>query len=270
MNLFITWDFGPEIFSIGSFEVRWYGLMFALSFYFGYLIVQDMFRKEGIPEKKLDSLATWMIVATILGARLGHTLFYQPDYYLRNPLEILMVWEGGLASHGAAISIILVLWWFVKKQKWNYFWLIDRIAVAVALAGFFIRMGNFFNSEIFGKPTDVPWAFVFARVDNIPRHPTQLYEAFSYLAIFIFLLLYYRKKDRKPAQGFLFGWFLILIFGVRILIEFFKEPQVMFEQTMTLNMGQWLSIPLVIAGIVILVWSKSQDRRVGSEMLRAK
>lgn len=261
MNLFITWDFGPEIFSIGNFEVRWYGLMFAFSFYFGYLIVQDMFRKEGIPEKKLDTLATWMIVATILGARLGHTLFYQPGYYLQNPLEILMVWEGGLASHGAAISIILVLWWFVRKQKWDYFWLIDRIAVAVALAGFFIRMGNFFNSEIFGKPTNVPWAIVFARVDNIPRHPTQLYEAFSYLAIFIFLLLYYRKKDRKPARGFLFGWFLVLIFGVRILIEFLKEPQVMFEQTMVLNMGQWLSIPLVIAGIVILVWSKRQELR---------
>jgi phosphatidylglycerol---prolipoprotein diacylglyceryl transferase len=258
MNLFIVWDASPEIFRIGSFEVRWYGLMFAASFYLGYLIVRNIFRIEGVAENKLDNLATWIIVATILGARLGHTLFYQPDYYLSNPVEILMIWEGGLASHGAAVSIILVLWWFARKQQWSFLWLIDRIAIVVPLAGFFIRMGNFFNSEIFGKPTSLPWAFVFARVDNIPRHPTQLYEAFSYLSIFLFLFFYYRKLNRNPSRGFLFGWFLILVFGVRILIEFLKEPQVAFEQSMALNMGQWLSIPLVLAGIGILWWSRQQ------------
>ncbi|MBE0664017.1 MAG: prolipoprotein diacylglyceryl transferase [Bacteroidales bacterium] len=255
MIAFITWEVSPQIFSIGSFEVRWYGLMFAFSFYFGYLIVRNMFRKEGIAENKLDSLATWVIIATIIGARLGHTLFYQPEHYLRHPLDILKIWEGGLASHGAAISIVLALWWFVRKEKWDFLWLMDRIVIAVALAGFFIRMGNLFNSEIYGKPTDLPWGFVFTSVDDIPRHPTQLYEALSYLSIFLILLWYYRKSDGKPKRGIIFGWFLILIFGARILIEFLKEPQVMFEQTMALNMGQWLSIPLVIAGIAVLIWT---------------
>jgi phosphatidylglycerol---prolipoprotein diacylglyceryl transferase len=259
MNLlFITWDVSPEIFRIGTFEIRWYGLMFAFSFYFGFLIVRQMFRKEGIDEKKLDNLATWMILATIIGARLGHTLFYQPEYYLQHPLEILMIWEGGLASHGAAISIALTLWLFARNQKWNFFWLIDRIVVAVALAGFFIRMGNLFNSEIFGKPSTLPWAFVFSSVDNIPRHPSQLYEALSYLGIFLFLFWYYYRKNSKPQPGFLFGWFLVLVFGVRILIEFLKEPQVGFEAGMALNMGQWLSIPLVVAGIAVLIWQKRQ------------
>lgn len=256
MNLFIVWDINPEIINIGVISIRWYGLLFAFSFYLGYLIMRNMFRKEGIPESKLESLAIWMIIATILGARLGHILFYQPDYYLKNPLEILMIWEGGLASHGAVISIALVLWWFVKKQKWDFLWLIDRIVVVGALASFFIRMGNLFNSEIYGKPTTLPWAFVFVNVDDIPRHPSQLYEAISYLLIFIFLLWYYHKKDRKPARGLLSGWFLILLFGVRFLIEFLKEPQVMLEQALVLNMGQWLSIPLVITGVLVLMWAK--------------
>jgi len=262
MTLFITWDVSPEIFRIGSFEVRWYGLMFAFSFYFGYLIVRHMFRKEGMNEKKLDNLATWMILATIIGARLGHTLFYQPDYYLRNPLEILKIWEGGLASHGAAIVIAIALYWFARKQKWNFLWLIDRIVVPVALAGFFIRMGNLFNSEIYGKPTSLPWGFIFTSVDDIPRHPSQLYEAISYLAIFFLLSWYYLRKGVKTVNGLIFGWFLILIFGVRILIEFLKEPQVSFEQTMTLNMGQWLSIPLVLAGMAIL-WYANRKPETG-------
>lgn len=262
MTLYIIWDVSPEIFRIGSFEVRWYGLMFAFSFYFGYLIVRDMFRKEHMDEKILDKLATWMIIATVVGARLGHTLFYQPEYYLRNPHEILKVWEGGLASHGAAIAIVLALYWFAKKQRWNFLWLIDRIVVPVALAGFFIRMGNLFNSEIYGKPSSLPWSFVFKSVDEIPRHPSQLYEALSYLAIFFLLAGYYLKKGRKPLNGVIFGWFLILIFGVRILIEFLKEPQVSFEQSMTLNMGQWLSIPLVLAGVAVLWYA---NRKGGTD-----
>lgn len=260
MTLFITWNVNPEIFSLGIFSVRWYGLMFAFSFYFGYLIVRQMFRWEGIPEKKLDLLSTWMIIATIIGARLGHVLFYQPGYYLQHPLEILQIWEGGLASHGAAISIMLVLWWFAKKQQWSFLWIIDRIAVVVALAGFFIRMGNLFNSEIFGRPTALPWGFVFTSVDNVARHPSQLYEALSYLATFIYLFWFYRKQNFKPANGFLFGWFLILVFGTRFLIEFLKEPQVSFEQQMVLNMGQILSIPLVIAGAAILYLGRKQQQ----------
>ena len=260
MLLYIVWDVNPEIVSLGFLEIRWYGLMFALAFYLGYLIGRDMFRKEGIAEKTLDNLLVWIIVATVIGARLGHTLFYQPAYYLKNPLEILMIWEGGLASHGAAITIIIALWWFARRQNWNFFWIFDRTAVVVALAGFFIRMGNLFNSEIFGKPTSLPWGFVFARVDNLPRHPTQLYEGLSYLTIFFLLHWYYRKTNRQPVMGKLSGWFLILVFGVRILIEFLKEPQVMFEQAMTLNMGQWLSIPMVIAGILVLILTRKKER----------
>ncbi len=248
----IVWDVSPEIFSIGSFSVRWYGLMFAVSFYLGFLIVQRMFRKEGLDESILERLATWMILATIVGARLGHTLFYEPGYYLKHPLEILKIWEGGLASHGAAIAIILALLLFARKYEWNFLWLIDRIAVPVALAGFFIRLGNLINSEVFGRPTTLPWGFVFVQHDDLPRHPTQLYEAFSYLLIFIYLIRYYFLKDGKPPRGYLMGMFLILIFGVRILIEFVKEPQVSFEQNMILNMGQLLSIPFVAVGIFLV------------------
>lgn len=265
MLSYIIWDIRPEIFNIWFLEIRWYGLMFVLAFYSGYLIGRNMFRKEGVPEKTLDNLVVWVIVATIIGARLGHTLFYEPDYYLSNPVEILKIWEGGLASHGAAITIVPALWWFARRQQWDLVWLLDRTSVVVALAGFFIRMGNLFNSEIYGKPTTLPWGFIFTRVDNIPRHPAQLYEALSYLFIFIFLYQYYLRSKYKPQRGFLFAWFLILVFGARILIEFLKAPQVLFEQTMTLNMGQWLSIPMVISGILVLILTglrkeKSQDQ----------
>ncbi len=256
MNLFITWNVNPEIFSIGGFSIRWYSLMFVFSFYFGYLIVSRMLKKEGVAEKMFDKLLTWMVIATIVGARLGHVLFYQPDYYLKHPLEILLIWEGGLASHGAAIGITIALWWFARKEKIDFWLLADRIVIAVALAGFFIRMGNLFNSEVFGRPTTLPWGFIFTSVDSIPRHPSQLYEALAYLLIFFFLFWYYHKKQRKPERGVLFGWFLILIFGVRIIIEFLKEPQVDFEQTMSFNMGQILSIPLVIAGMYFVLRKK--------------
>lgn len=218
-----------------------------------------MLRKEGFDESILDRLATWMIVATLAGARLGHTLFYEPGYYLKHPIEILKIWEGGLASHGAAIAIIVTLIWFARKNKWDFFWLIDRIAVPVALSGFFIRIGNLMNSEIFGRSTTLPWGFVFVRHDDLPRHPSQLYEALSYLLIFIYLLWFYYHKDGKPAKRYLLGMFFTLVFGVRIVIEFLKEPQVAFERTMTLNMGQLLSIPFVVAGLYLVFSSKTDD-----------
>ncbi len=253
MQAYIVWNVSPEIFSLGPISIRWYGLMFVFSFYFGFVIVQQMFRREQISEKLLDNLALWMILATIIGARLGHVLFYEPEYYLSHPLKILKVWEGGLASHGAAVSIILTLYWFSKKYNWSTLWLIDRITVPVALAGFFIRMGNLMNSEVFGKPTTLPWGFVFSSYDEIPRHPSQLYEALSYLLIFGYLYRYYLSTKGNPPKGYLFGMFLSLIFGVRILIEFLKEPQVDFEQSMWLNMGQWLSIPFVLIGAYFVV-----------------
>ena len=254
MQAFITWSAEPEIFRLGSLAIRWYGLLFALSFVFGYIIMLRFFRKEGVPDKVLDVLTTFMVIGTVVGARLGHCFFYEPDYYLANPVKILYVWEGGLASHGAGIGIILALWLFSRSQKRPFIWIIDRIVIVVALAGFFIRMGNLFNSEIYGTVTSLPWGFVFERASDAseaadPRHPTQIYEGLSYLLIFCYLIWFYYRKNGKPAAGYLFGMFLILVFGMRFLIEFLKVPQVGFEQSMTLNMGQLLSIPFVLAGL---------------------
>ncbi len=261
---FIEWNVRPEIFSVGSFSVRWYGFLFALSFVLGYFIIKNIFRKEQVPVKLLDELATYMIVATIIGARLGHCLFYEPGYYLKNPIEILYIWEGGLASHGAAVGILLALWIFARRSKKSYIWILDRIVIVVALAGFFIRMGNLMNSEIFGVSTTLPWGFMFLNASNPmesddPRHPTQIYEALSYLLIFGFLLWYYYKQNGKPRPGFLFAMFLILVFLARFLIEFFKEPQVAFEIGMAFNMGQLLSLPFIIIGLVILFWKRKKQ-----------
>lgn len=251
---YLHWDISPsiDIFDGGFLKVRWYGLFFALSFVLGYQIMQYIFQKENKNLKDLESLTITMILGTILGARLGHCLFYAPEYYLANPIEILKVWEGGLASHGAMIGIPLALWIFVKRHKdFTYFWIIDRIIITVALAGFFIRMGNFFNSEIIGMPSDLPWAVIFSRIDNIPRHPSQIYEALSYLLIFLFITYKYVNNGYKFASGKGLGLFLMLIFGVRIIWEFTKENQVAFEANMSLNMGQILSIPAVILGIYL-------------------
>jgi len=256
--LSINWNVDPEIFRIGGFAVRWYGLLFASSFFFGYLILYKVFTKEKIQIRYLDELTTYMIIGTIVGARLGHCFFYEPQYYLQHPWKILMIWEGGLASHGAAIGIIITILIFSYVKKLTFLWVMDRVVIVVALSGFFIRMGNLMNSEIFGIPTSLPWGFRFPRAsDNaesiVPRHPTQLYEGLSYLVIFLLLWWLYYKKEGKPPKGLLFGLFLILVFGVRFLIEFIKEPQEGFEKSMVLNMGQLLSIPLIIMGGV-LVW----------------
>jgi len=251
--LYINWNVSPEIFNIEGISVRWYGLLFALSFYIGYLIMERIFKKENIPLAILEKLAIYMIIATIVGARLGHCLFYDFEYYSQNPIEILYIWHGGLASHGAAIAIILSLVIFSIIYKKSVWWVLDRIVIVVALAGFFIRMGNLMNSEIYGHFTDMPWGFIFVRDNQIdPRHPTQIYEGLSYLALFFYLLWYYYKKDGKPKNGIIFGKFLIILFSVRFLIEFLKEPQAKFESSMVLNMGQLLSIPFIISGIVVV------------------
>jgi len=249
---FIHWSVSPEVFPGTWLPVRWYGLLFACAFFFGYLIMTKIFKHENLPIKLLDELATYMVIATVVGARLGHVLFYEPEVYFRNPIEILKIWNGGLASHGAAIGILAALWFFSHKNKKPYYWVLDRIVIVVALAGFFIRMGNLMNSEIYGEPTTLPWGFIFTSADNIPRHPTQIYEALSYLSIFVILYRHYWKTKGKPRPGFIFGLFLVLLFTVRFLVEFLKEPQVDFENTMLLNMGQLLSIPFIIIGFVII------------------
>jgi phosphatidylglycerol---prolipoprotein diacylglyceryl transferase len=258
----IPWDVNPEIFRIGNFAVRWYGLLFASSFFVGYIIMNRIFKNENLNEEVLDRLTIYMAIGVIGGARLGHCLFYEPAYYLKNPLEILKIWHGGLASHGAAVGILLAIWVFTRKEKKDYFWVLDRVAIVVALSGFFIRMGNLMNPEIYGVETTLPWGFVFLRNNEVaPKHPTQIYEGLVYLAIFVLLYRIYWSKKGQHIQGLLISLICILIFTARFFIEFLKEDQVAFEASMQLNMGQWLSIPFVMLGLAGLLWSLKMKKR---------
>ena len=259
---YITWDVGPELLNIGPLSVRWYGLLFAMAFIVGFQIMQWMYKRENKPVSDVEQLAIYMILGTVIGARLGHCLFYNPEYYLANPLEILMVWKGGLASHGASIGILISLYIYTKKKKISFLWQMDRVVIVTALGGSFIRLGNLFNSEIIGKAADVPWAFIFTRVDNVPRHPTQLYESIGYLIIFIILFFIYKNKYKQLNDGFIFGLFLILLFTFRIIVEFFKENQTGFEEGMAFNMGQLLSVPFVILGVILIVRSLKKTKSV--------
>ena len=270
----ITWDVDPWLFKIGdNFGVRWYGLLFACAFLFGYIIFQKFFKKEGFSSELLDQLTLYIAVGTVIGARLGHCLFYDADYYLKNPIEILMIWKGGLASHGAAIGILLALFLYVRKYKFSFLWLIDRISVVTALGGAFIRLGNLMNSEIYGRPTKLPWGFRFikdrSRINfydtdtgellgkHLPCHPTQLYEALSYLIIFLILFYIIRKYGDKIKNGLIFSIFLITLFTARFFIEYLKFEQSEFEINMIsnihMNMGQLLSLPFIALGIILLI-----------------
>jgi len=233
-----------------------------MAFVVGYIIMSWIFKKESRPKTDLEQLSVYMIFGTVIGARLGHCLFYNPEYYLSNPIEIFKVWEGGLASHGAAIGILIALYLFSNKKK-NYpmLWTLDRVVIVVALAGTFIRLGNLFNSEIIGKPTDVSWAFIFTAVDDLPRHPAQLYESIAYLIIFLILLFIYYKGIEKNREGLLFGIFLVLVFTFRFFVEFVKENQSGFEAGMALNMGQILSIPFVLAGLIFILKSFKEETK---------
>jgi len=267
----ITWDVNPEIFTIGNHAIRWYGLMFALAFLTGYWIFNRYLRGDKLTSEMVDSLLIYIAVGAIVGARLGHCLFYEPDYYLKNPIEILFIWKGGLASHGGSVGLLLALWLYIRKYKIPFLWLIDRIAIVVALANAFIRIGNFFNSEIYGRPTNLPWGVEFVRdrlydsatgeiLPTVARHPTQIYEALSYFLIFIALLVFYQKKKMEVRDGFIFSVSMIAQFSARFLLEFLKNDQVAFEAGMTFNMGQLLSLPFIIAGIVIIIWTKNNPK----------
>ncbi|MDR3297189.1 MAG: prolipoprotein diacylglyceryl transferase [Prevotellaceae bacterium] len=257
MLSFITWNFDPELFSLGPITVRYYGLLFALAFFCNYLIFVRFFKREKLPLPLLDSLTMWAVISTIVGLRLGHCFFYEADYYLDNPIEIFKVWKGGLASHGAAIGVPLGLYLFCLRYKMRYLWLLDRIVIVVALTGFFIRFGNLLNSEIYGIQTSLPWGFIFERHHEIlPKHPTQIYESLAYLAIFFALMhVYYKMERLRDRSGFLFGAFLVLVFSFRFCVEFIKERQVGFEEGLLLDMGQLLSVPFVLAGIALLFYS---------------
>lgn len=265
----IYWDVDPEIFWItDSFPLRYYGLCWALGLGLGYYIVKRIYLKEGIPIERLDKLAMYIFIGTFVGARLGHCFFYEPSYYFENPLEMVLpiqkigssfqfIGFQGLASHGGVIGVIIAIIVYAFRTKTNLLWLMDMVAIGSAVTAAFIRIGNLMNSEIYGKPTNGNWGFVFERDDLIPRHPTQIYEAFSYLLIFGILILVYRHKKLKKRNGLLVGIFLILHFTARFAIEFFKENQVGFEDGMALNMGQLLSVPFILLGFAIILYGKS-------------
>lgn len=359
---YIVWDPNPILLPLGSLKIAYYGLLFASGFLIGQQLLFHIFKKEGKPEKDVEILTIYMVIATIIGARLGHVFFYEPAVYLADPIKILKINEGGLASHGATIGILIALYLYSRKKKdQSYLWVLDRLVIVIALAGCFIRFGNFINSEIIGIPTGTDKGVVFARhieeavmfnfpeietaeafkrggesqpgtayvpiglelnfirgqydesairsyiehsvknllvtyntVDEpqtfvdptqelsytlsqangqyqaivnlwgIPRHPAQLYESFTCLLLFFFLFGLWKRMKANMPEGLLFGIFLIVIFGLRFLYEFLKENQVDFEDNLALNMGQWLSIPLVIAGIVITVYvmKKSPKKKV--------
>lgn len=245
----IEWNVSPEIIKLGPFSLRWYGLLFAGAFLISFQIMTKIYQTEGKTEKDLNDGLWAVILGTVIGARLGHCLFYNPIYYLSNPLEILQIWKGGLASHGAAIGILTAIYFYTKNRKdISYIWMMDRLVIVVALSGMMIRIGNLFNSEIIGKPTNGNWGVIFSQVDNIPRHPAQLYEAVFYLLTFLVLFYLYKSRMNQLHRGFIFGLFLIMVFGFRFLIEFVKEDQTYFEAYLPLNMGQLLSIPLVLVG----------------------
>ena len=268
--LTIHWNIDPVLFHIGPLSIRWYSLLFVSGFIFGYYIFRNFFRKEGVKEELLDPLLYTMLICVVVGARLGHCIFYDPQYYFgtwQGFLEVFQPWKGGLASHGAAIGIILGLIWYAnkygKKQNIDFYWLADRLVVIVCFAGACIRLGNFFNSEIYGYHTNLPWGVVFERTgDPLPKHPTMLYEALCYVILGIVLLYLYHHKTDKIYRGEFLGIFLTFCFGCRGLLEFTKAPSVILFTIgdVVINMGHILSIPFVIAGISIWVWAHKRRR----------
>jgi len=270
MFAYINWDVNPEIFRIGGFAIRYYSLMFAFAFLISYYILSFIFKKENVSDKLLQKLLIFVLVGTVVGARLGQVLFYEFGYYKNHVAEMILpfrVTNGkfeltgyqGLASHGGAIGILIAVALYCKKYKQSFLWVMDRLVIVVALSGFFIRIGNLFNSEIIGKPSNLSWAFIFQRVDLIPRHPAQLYESICYLFIFFILWRIYNKRTHLK-NGFLFGLFLILVFSVRFIVEFVKENQETFEKALPINMGQILSIPFIIVGFYFAFRRTSTDK----------
>lgn len=259
--LSINWNHDGSIIDLGFYDLRWYSMLFALGFVLGFLLLGRVFRDEKVPAEKLDILIVYLVLATVIGARLGHCLFYEFDYYSQHLAEIFLPvrfspqleFTGfrGLASHGGAVGILIAIFLYCKNQNMSFYWIWDKLALVIPLACGFIRLGNFFNSEMIGHPTSVPWAVVFRQIDSIPRHPGQLYEAVAYFSIFLFLNWINRKI--KKENGFIFGPFLVLMFSARFAMEFFKIDQASFESDMALNMGQLLSIPFIVFGLFLLV-----------------
>ncbi len=259
---YIIWNVDSDIFVIPflNHPVKWYGVSWALGLLIGQQLMYFIYRKEGKSSKDVDTLTLYILLAAFLGARLGHFIFYDPSMFITDPLLILLPPYAGLASHGAAIGTLIALYFFARKTNVKYLWIVDRLVIVAALAGCFIRLGNLMNSEVVGLPTELPWGFIFTSIDNTPRHPAQLYEAIYCFFLFVFLFWYWYQKRSRIHNGILTGWFLVILFTLRFIDEFFKIDQEAFEADLLLNMGQILSIPFVVAGIFILLWSRNRNR----------
>jgi len=255
---YIEWSVNPILVSFGSLSIHWYGVLFASAILSGFAVMNWIYKQENKPIEELESLQIYIVIGIVVGARLGHCLFYDPVYYLSNPLKILAINEGGLASHGGGIGAMLATWYYARKNSISLLYLLDRLAIPTALFAFFVRMGNLMNSEIIGKQTEIFLGFVFTRVDTLPRHPAQLYEALTYIAIFALLLLFYKKG--KTQSGFLFGSFLSLVFMGRFIIEFVKERQASHTVDTFLSTGQFLSIPFLLIGVFLIFYSLRSSR----------
>ncbi|MBA1438449.1 MAG: prolipoprotein diacylglyceryl transferase [Epsilonproteobacteria bacterium] len=249
------WNADPIAFSFGSLHVYWYGILFATAILFDLEMMKWIYKREGKSLETLDTLFLYIVIGIVVGARLGHCLFYDPSYYLSHPLEILAIHKGGLASHGGGLGALIGILLYKRKHGLELWPFLDRVAIVTAFFGFFVRMGNFMNSEILGHKTDVAWGIVFARVDQFARHPVQLYEALSYFVIGVVLLVVY-LKNKNFQDGKLFGAFLALVFSARFVIEFFKERQAEYAVDMLLSTGQLLSIPFILAGFYLLFRSR--------------
>ena len=256
-----VWNPDPVIFEIFDLQLRWYGLLFVSGFLIGFYIMQWMYQREGKDVKQLDRLLYYMFAGAVIGARLGHCVFYEPEYYfanLANMIEILYVWKGGLASHGGTVGMILAVYLFQRNIKDSFLHITDRLSIPIALGAMSIRLGNFFNSEILGNTTDSVFGIIFSKVDGLPRHPAQLYEAAAYLFTLLLLFYLYKTRIKQLGEGFLIGTMFISIFGFRFLIEFIKVEQAEYSLGIPLNVGHLLSIPFIILGVILIQRSRKQ------------
>ena len=270
---YIHWNPDPEIINIFGISIRYYGLLFVSGLILCIYILGWIYKRENLPSENLEKLSIYGMIGILAGARLGHCLFYEPSYYLSHPLEMILpitfppdggikfIGFQGLASHGGVLGLLIALYLYSRKTKHSMIDTIDLIGIVAGLSFGFIRLGNFMNSEIIGIPTTKSWGVIFERVDNIPRHPAQLYEAISYFIIFAIMMLLYKKMRAKLKNGFLFGLGTVLFFSARFVIEFVKENQVEFEDRMALNMGQFLSLPFIVVGIGFIIYGITRTRK---------
>ncbi len=261
---YINWNPDPVIFQIGDLPVRWYSILLGAGFFTGYIFARIIFKKENVDRYVLETYGLWLILGILIGGRLGHCLFYEFDYYMQNPWEMIKPWKGtlgkdavftgfrGFSSHGWVVGIFIALWVNSRLRKISFLWAMDRFAIVAVLAGAFVRIGNLMNSEIIGNPTTLPWAFIFEQVDTVPRHPAQIYESLAYLLTFILIYSYHERKRNTVISGTYTGWVLLGVFISRFLIEFLKMDQVPSEAAMQLNLGQKLSLPFILLGLILI------------------